>query len=92
MSGRQARRRRRQSGIDPQTPAEWQEAVDMAELLLGIDSAAQYGLLTGGPSVNAARAAELLERGRAKGYTPAPFEELCERYLRVEPEDEPAPE
>lgn len=30
---------------DPLTPEEWQEAADLAELMLHIDSARQYGLI-----------------------------------------------
>src|SRR5919109_1085224 len=36
---------------EPQNPKEWQEAIDAAEFYLALDSARQYGLLTGGPTV-----------------------------------------
>lgn len=54
---------------DPQTPQEWQAAVDSAELFLLIDSAKRYGLITG-PKVNADRCDEILSRGRRLGYSP----------------------
>jgi hypothetical protein len=65
---------------DPETPGEWQEAIDAAEFFLAVDSAEKYGLITG-PAVKLERALELLERGRALGYTPAPMAELIRRYL-----------
>lgn len=74
-------RRRKPKSRAPETPAEWQAAVDGAEFLLLVDSARQYGLIEGGPVVNCDRAAELLERGRALGYTPASRDELIRRYI-----------
>lgn len=56
---------------DPETPAEWQEAVDAAEGLLLIDSARQYGLITGGPKIDVERCQEILRRGREHGVYPA---------------------
>ncbi len=56
--------------IEPQTPQEWQEAIDTAEVLVRLDAARQYGLVTGGPAVNVSRCEELLRRGEALGYTP----------------------
>jgi hypothetical protein len=55
---------------DPKTPAEWQAAVDTAEACLLIDSARQYGLITGGPVVDVDRCEQILIRGRARGFTP----------------------
>lgn len=55
---------------DPENPEQWQEAVDLAEAMLQIDSARQYGLITGGPRVDAERCAELLARGAELGYRP----------------------
>lgn len=57
---------------DPTTPAEWQEAVDLAEVLLLIDSARKYGLITGGPGVDADRCDRLLAEGRRRGVRPRP--------------------
>jgi hypothetical protein len=67
--------------VDPETPQEWQAAVDAAEFYLNMDSARQYGLLTGGPKVNADRCEEILRRGKRKGYVPAPMTELCEKFI-----------
>jgi hypothetical protein len=66
---------------DPETPAEWQDAVDAADFFIAMDSCQQYGLITGGPRVNCERARELLDRGRALGYTPAPFAALIKKFL-----------
>jgi hypothetical protein len=51
---------------DPQTPAEWQDAVNAAEACLLLDSARLYGFVTGGPGVNIARCEQILEGGRAR--------------------------
>lgn len=56
--------------IDPQTSVQWQEAVDLAYGCLAIDSVRQYGLVTGGPTINVERCDEILKRGRELGYTP----------------------
>ena len=55
---------------DPKTDAEWQEAVDLAEFYLRLDSARQYGLITGGPEVNVARCEALLATGKERGFRP----------------------
>ena len=55
---------------EPTTPQEWQEAADLAYGLLALEAARQYGLVTGGPTVNAARAHELLARAAERGITP----------------------
>lgn len=36
---------------DPRTPREWQEAVDLAEFWILLDSARQYGLAAGRASI-----------------------------------------
>jgi hypothetical protein len=69
---------------NPKTAGEWQEAVNVAEFLLLIDSARQYGLITGGAEVDANRASAILARGRQLGYRPLRLEELLRRYLRGE--------
>jgi hypothetical protein len=66
---------------DPQTPAEWQEAVDVAEFLLLLASARAYGLIDGGPTANSERCEEILKRGRELGYRPHKDAQLCERFL-----------
>jgi hypothetical protein len=55
---------------DPQTPQEWQEAADTAHILLAIDAARQYGLVTGGPELNEQRCIEILLRAEALGFKP----------------------
>lgn len=64
---------------DPETPEQWQEAVNAANLWLMIDAARQYGLLTA-PDVNVDRCEEVLARGKELGYTPQPVEDV----LRLE--------
>lgn len=48
--------------VDPQTPAEWQEAVNAASFCLAIDSCFQYGLLE---SVNVDEVTGRRKPGRA---------------------------
>ncbi len=57
---------------DPQTPEEWQNAVDAAAGALALQSARVYGLIVGGPEVVVGRCAEILAVGKAKGFTPRP--------------------
>jgi len=57
-------------GQYPRTPEQWQFAVDGAYACLLLDSARQYGLVTGGPHVKVDRCVELLARGAAKGFVP----------------------
>jgi hypothetical protein len=64
---------------DPQTNAEWQEAVDLASALLHLDSARAYGLVTGGPAVNVERCEQIIETGKRQGITPAP--DHVERFV-----------
>lgn len=56
--------------IDPETPADWEDAVNQANFLLLIDSARQYGLVIAAMEINVERCMEILERGRMLGYTP----------------------
>jgi hypothetical protein len=64
---------------EPQTPEEWQTAVDAADALLHIQSAEAYGLITGAPTVNVERCEELLEAARRRGVTPSAGN--VERYV-----------
>lgn len=57
---------------DPKTSEQWQAAVDAAHALLALDSARQFGLVTGGPTVNVDRAVEILKLGAKRGFQPAP--------------------
>jgi hypothetical protein len=55
---------------DPETRGEWQDAVDAAHALLAVDAAKQYGLVTGGPTVNVERCTDVLRRGALMGIQP----------------------
>lgn len=52
---------------DPETPEEWQAAVDMAHFYLCLDAARRYGLISGGPEIDVDRCEDILERGQARG-------------------------
>ena len=54
----------------PRNPAQWQEAVNLAQALLLIDSARCYGLITGGPEVVLWRCDVILSRGAKRGVYP----------------------
>jgi hypothetical protein len=81
---------------DPQTPAEWQLAVDAADACLALDAARQYGLVTGGPEVDDRRAAWILAQGKLRGIEPRPdaiknfLAQLIRQDLAPAP-DPPAP-
>lgn len=66
---------------NPVTREEWQEAADFAEVLLTIDSARLYGLITGGPEVDLDRCRELLDRALELGISPRP--DCIERVMPV---------
>jgi hypothetical protein len=68
-------------GSDPQTPEQWQEAVDSAEFFLALESAGQYGLISSDIKVDVGRCEELLTRGKTLGYTPAPLKSLIAKYI-----------
>lgn len=55
---------------DPETPAEWQAAVNAAKALLALDDARLYGLVTGGPKVDRDRCVHILDAGLALGWVP----------------------
>jgi hypothetical protein len=57
---------------NPKKPGEWREAVDAAHGALTLESARQFGLVTGGPEVDVERCEEILHRGAALGYLPGP--------------------
>lgn len=63
----------------PTTKPQWQAAVDAAHGALALDAARQYGLVTGGPKVDADRCAEILRLGKARGITPEP--DAIERFI-----------
>jgi hypothetical protein len=55
---------------DPQTPQEWQAAVNSADFHLCLKSARAYGLVATDVVVDLDRCEELLKRGEALGYKP----------------------
>ena len=57
---------------DPETAAEWQEAVTAAKGALDLDDCRMYGLLTGGPRVNRERCEWVIAEGKNRGIEPAP--------------------
>ena len=65
---------------DPETPQEWQNAADAADALLKIDSARIYGLVTGGPEIDADRCRELVHRAKEL-HGIEPREDAVGRYL-----------
>jgi hypothetical protein len=68
---------------DPQTDAEWQEAVNVAAALLLIDSGKQYGLIQGGPAINVERCDLLLRQGAKRGIRPnKPIGDMAITLLR----------
>lgn len=65
---------------DPSTLEEWQNAVDAADELLKLDAARQYGLVRGGPEVDADRCWDLIHRA-ATHYDIEPAEDAVERFI-----------
>lgn len=63
------------------TLAEWQYAADLAELALAVDAARMFGLIEGGPEVNAGRASVIIEQAARRGVTPAPSDDLLGQFL-----------
>ncbi len=64
----------------PKRPRKWREAVDAAYAALALESARSYGLVVGGPTVNARRCEKILEDGKVLGYLPRP--EAIETFIR----------
>jgi len=56
---------------DPETPAEWQAAVDAADFYLLLDSAQQYGLIAYDGKVDTGRCLDILRRGAQTGVMPS---------------------
>lgn len=65
---------------DPRTPEEWQNAVDAADALLKLDAARMYGLVRGGPEVDADRCWDLVHRAREE-HGIEPSEDAIERFV-----------
>ncbi len=72
--------RHQQDGVkNPVTRAEWQDAADAAYGALCLDSARQYGLVTGGPGVDVERCEQILRSAKSIGITPA--NDAAERFV-----------
>jgi hypothetical protein len=56
--------------IDPQSPEEWQTAVNLSAFVLTLDSLRQYGLIETTAEYDVDRAQALLKAGAALGYVP----------------------
>ena len=66
---------------EPNTPEEWQAACDAADALLELNAARiYYGLVTGGPGVDAERCWDLIHRA-AKLHGIEPSEDAVERFV-----------
>jgi prepilin-type N-terminal cleavage/methylation domain-containing protein len=65
--------------VDPQTDADWMDAVDMAHAALSLDAARQFGLVAGGPMVNVERCVWIVEKGKAMGFVPRA--DAIERFI-----------
>ena len=63
--------------VEPEMLDERQEAVNMTEFYLLLDSARQYGLVEGGPPSGVERCEKLLQRGKQQGFQPQPAGELA---------------
>jgi hypothetical protein len=57
---------------DPNTPGEWQEAVNSAYVMRAIADAVMYGLVNTNMEIDLARCDYLLTEGELKGFTPEP--------------------
>lgn len=57
------------AGHDPQTPEQWQEAMDAAHAVVLVEAARRLGFIAGGPTVNLERCAEILAGGKDRGYS-----------------------
>ena len=67
---------------DPQSDADWREAVDSAAFLLAIHSAVMYGLLKTDTKIDVARCEQILESGRKRNFFPIGVDGLIRKYLR----------
>jgi hypothetical protein len=58
--------------MNPRTPDQWQQAVDLAEGALLFHSARLCGLVAGGPKINVRRCRKVIQKGRGRGVFPTP--------------------
>ncbi len=66
---------------DPITSTEWQEAVNMAEFLLLLESAKMYGLIEFDTPIDRKRCCKIIALGAGLGYTPASEPDLIKQFL-----------
>ena len=64
---------------EPLTLDQWQDAVDMAHGAMQFQAAKDYGLVTGGATVNVGLCEEILEKGARRRAGPRP--DAVERFL-----------
>lgn len=67
---------------EPESAAEWQDAVDAAHGALALESARQYGLVAGGPVVDVVRCQLILSAGLARRPPVTPSADSIEAFLR----------
>lgn len=65
---------------NPKNNREWQEAADLAEVYLKIDSAHQYGLIEGAPDIDIERCEKILKLAARRHIKPDP--EALTKYLQ----------
>jgi hypothetical protein len=58
---------------DPETPEQWQEAADLANFFLELESCRMYGLIEGGPRADIERCDSILNLARKRGIHPRKF-------------------
>jgi len=56
---------------EPHTLGQWQDAVDAAQGCLASELVRALGFTSGGPLVDVARCAQMIEEGRERGVTPS---------------------
>ncbi len=65
---------------DPTTLEEWQDACDAADAMLKLDAARMYGLVFGGPEIDADKCWDLIHRA-AELHGIEPAEDAVERLM-----------
>lgn len=54
----------------PESPEEWQNAVNIAEALIGVELGRQYGVFSGGPRVDVVRCLDFVGTAVRMGIVP----------------------
>jgi hypothetical protein len=69
---------------EPESPKDWQEALNLAELYSLVDSAVKYGLVEYTGEINVERCHDILEQGRKRGVYPvkAQVDALIQEFVR----------